>query len=511
MASTTPSAGTAFKDLDSPTVTAIPEASPQDDVPGDGRQSHERSHTTALERGKGAPRNWRGEDIITFDQRHVWHPYSPTPAAVDPIPITETEGVHLTLPDGTRLIDGMSSWWAAAHGHGHPKLKEAAHRQIETMSHVMFGGLTHEPAVALAQKLIDAVCAVPASQASETAVAADGASPGVTPLTKVFFVDSGSVAVEVAMKMCFQYQRGIGHPERTRLLTWRGGYHGDTFATMSVCDPVGGMHSLWGGLVMDHVFAPLPPARGASQESIREYLATMESLVDDTVAGIIFEPIVQGAGGMRFHDPDLLRGIRGICDRHGLLMIADEIATGFGRTGELFAMHHAGVLPDIMCVGKALTGGFMTLAATLATNEVAAAIDTPAGGGALMHGPTFMGNPLACAVGCAAVSLLNDGQWRDNVTRIEARLWEGLRPLADDACVADVRCLGAIGVVELKEPVDMEQATKACVDAGVWLRPFGKLVYTMPPFVCTDEHIDAICKAVEAVVDSQHRRVKSLA
>lgn len=418
-------------------------------------------------------------EMIDFDQRHIWHPYSPTPAKVDPVPVASAEGAYLTLADGRRLIDGMSSWWAAAHGHGHPALKQAAHEQIERMSHVMFGGLTHEPAVRLAEKLI--------GMADE-------------PLQKVFFSDSGSVAVEVAMKMCFQYSRGIGHPERTQLLTWLNGYHGDTFATMSVCDPDGGMHSLWGDLVMEHVFAPAPPARGADEHTIRAYLSEMDALVTEKIAGIIVEPVVQGAGGMRFHDEAVVRGLREICDRHGILLIADEIATGFGRTGALFTTQAAGVTPDILCVGKALTGGFMSLAATLATDEVARAIDTPEGGGVLMHGPTFMGNPLACAVAVASLSLLDDGQWRRNVARIESELTAGLAPLAQAPGVADVRCLGAIGVVELEEPVDMAMATATCVETGVWLRPFGKLVYTMPPFIATTEEVTAICRTIEEIV-----------
>lgn len=418
--------------------------------------------------------------LIDYDQRHIWHPYSPTPAPVNPLPVASAEGVYLTLTDGRRLIDAMSSWWAASFGHGHSALKQAAHEQIEQMSHVMFGGLTHAPAVRLAAKLVEL---------------------SDDPLQKVFFSDSGSVAVEVAMKMCFQYQRGIGHPERTRLLTWRNGYHGDTFATMSVCDPEGGMHAMWGDLVMDHDFAPAPPPRGASKEIIAKYLETMESLVGPRTAGIIIEPIVQGAGGMRFHDASLLAGIREICDRHGIVFIADEVATGFGRTGSLFATQQAGVTPDIVCVGKALTGGFMSLAATLATDAIAAAIDAPQGGGALMHGPTFMGNPLACAVAHAALSLLDDGQWKTATSAIEAQLTQQLSPLQGRLGVRDVRCLGAIGVVELDEPVDMAMATQTCVENGVWLRPFGKLIYTMPPFIASEAHITAICGAITAIVE----------
>lgn len=408
------------------------------------------------------------------------------PTLVTPQFVTSTEGVYLTLSDSSKLIDAMSSWWAAAFGHGHPKLKEAAHQQIETMSHVMFGGLTHSPAIELARKLIS--------------ITDNG-------LEKVFFSDSGSVAVEVSMKMAYQYQRGIGHPERHRLLTWRGGYHGDTFATMSVCDPNGGMHSMWADRVASNDFAPVPPARGASRSDIKQYLALLEEHINSSTAGIIVEPIVQGAGGMRFHDDSLIRGIRDICDRHDLVFIADEIATGFGRTGEIFATTGAGATPDILCVGKALTGGFMSLAATITTEKIAAAINTPDGGGSLMHGPTFMANPLACSVASAALELVIEGEWRRQVPNIEQRLLKGLLPLSESPVVADVRVLGAIGVVEMKEPVDMRLATEAAVAAGVWLRPFGRLVYTMPPFIVTDEQIDSICEAVAAVVSAEQRRL----
>ncbi|AIU30381.1 adenosylmethionine--8-amino-7-oxononanoate transaminase [Corynebacterium ulcerans] len=426
------------------------------------------------------------EQQVHFDQDHIWHPYSAMPAPIAPQLVTSTEGVYLTLSDGSKLIDAMSSWWAAAFGHGHPKLKEAAHQQIETMSHVMFGGITHSPAIDLAQKLVS--------------ITDEG-------LEKVFFSDSGSVAVEVAMKMAYQYQRGIGHPERHRLLTWRGGYHGDTFATMSVCDPAGGMHSMWADRVASNDFAPAPPMRGASRSNVEQYLDTLESHVNSSTAGIIIEPIVQGAGGMRFHDESLIRGIRDICDRHDLVFIADEIATGFGRTGEIFATTGAGATPDILCVGKALTGGFMSLAATITTEQIAAAINTPGGGGALMHGPTFMANPLACSVASAALELVIEGTWRKRVPEIEQGLLKGLSPLKGSPTVADVRVLGAIGVVEMKEPVDMRVATETAVAAGVWLRPFGRLVYTMPPFIATDRHIDSICEAVTAVVSAEQRRL----
>lgn len=427
-------------------------------------------------------------DIAAYDTAHVWHPYGPMPSLVAPIVIESAQGIWLHTEDGTSLIDGMSSWWAAAHGHSHPALQAAAHQQVDTMSHVMFGGLTHSPAVELARKLI--------ALTDE-------------PLDKVFFSDSGSVAVEVGLKMAYQYQRGIGHPERTRMLTWRRGYHGDTFATMSLCDPQGGMHEMWSTRVMSNVFAPHPPARGASQEAIDEYVATIESLIDPTIAGIAIEPIVQGAGGMRFHDPALLVALRQLCDRHELVLLADEIATGFGRTGAMFATQAAGVTPDILCVGKALTGGFMSLAATITTDAVARAISSPAGGGALLHGPTFMGNPLACAVASAAVDLACDPSLPSRVRAIEARLEQGLGTLSARSSVADVRVLGAIGVVEMREAIDMRLATAVLVEHGVWLRPFGRLLYTMPPFIAEPKHIDAICSAMTAVVDAIEKEAKA--
>ncbi|MFV8394671.1 adenosylmethionine--8-amino-7-oxononanoate transaminase [Corynebacterium hindlerae] len=414
-------------------------------------------------------------DIVAFDQAHLWHPYAPTPAPMDPLPVASASGVRLTLTDGRVLIDAMSSWWAAAHGHSHPALVKAAHQQIDQMSHVMFGGLTHEPAVKLGERLVR-----------------------LTGLDKVFYADSGSVSVEVAVKMALQYQRGIGHPERNRLLTWRGGYHGDTFAPMSVCDPEGGMHALWRGVLAEQKFVSAPP----SGEDFGAYVQELDAAIDDTIAAIIIEPVVQGAGGMRFHSPRLVAEIRRLCTERGILFIADEIATGFGRTGSLFACQAAGVKPDIMCVGKALTGGFMTLAATLATHEVARAIQTTEGGGALMHGPTFMGNPLACAVADAAVGLIEAGDWKSQVPRIEAELKAGLTPLKSDPRVHDVRVLGAIGVVEMKHPVDMAKTTNAAVEHGVWIRPFGKLIYCMPPFIASSAEVEQICRAIQAAVQA---------
>ncbi|MEJ5996655.1 adenosylmethionine--8-amino-7-oxononanoate transaminase [Corynebacterium sp. H130] len=419
--------------------------------------------------------NSRVDELQDLDSRLIWHPYSPAPGAMSNLPVASTSGVYLQLHDGRTLIDGMSSWWAAAHGHSHPKIVAAAKQQIDAMSHVMFGGLTHEPAVRLAETLTR-----------------------LTGLDKVFYSDSGSVAVEVAVKMALQYQRGIGHPERNKLLTWRGGYHGDTFAPMSVCDPEGGMHSLWRGVIAEQKFVSAPP----SGSDFGDFVAELEAAIDDSIAAIIIEPMVQGAGGMRFHSPALVAEVRRLCTKYGILFIADEIATGFGRTGALFACETAGVNPDIMCLGKALTGGFMTFAATLTTDAVAEAISSPAGGGALMHGPTFMGNPLACAVASAAVSLIEEGQWREQVPRIETELKAGLKPLTEDPRVQDVRVLGAIGVVEMKRPVDMKATTDAAVAGGVWLRPFGKLIYCMPPFISTSENVAQICRAVRASVEA---------
>lgn len=430
-----------------------------------------------------------GENELTaFDRTHVWHPYAPIPAPVDPLVVESAQGVVLTLADGRRLIDGMSSWWAAAHGHRHPALVQAAHQQIDTLPHVMFGGLTHRPAVDLARRLVD-----------------------ITPegLDCVFYSDSGSVSVEVAIKMALQYQRAMGHPERTKLLTWRSGYHGDTYGAMSVCDPEGGMHTLWRGTLAEQKFAPAPPVHPdfyltpvGGQPSIQDYLADFDRHIDESVAAIIVEPVVQGAGGMRLSDPALLRGLRQCADAHGVVLIFDEIATGFGRTGKLFAANWADVSPDIMCVGKALTGGMISFAATLASRAIAEAVSSPQGGGALMHGPTFMGNPTAAAISLAALDVVDSGYWQTTVPRIEHELRQGLSGLVTHPAVASVRVLGAIGVVETVKPVDMAAATAAAVSQGVWLRPFGRLVYTMPPLISTTEDIQAICRAIGAVADT---------
>ncbi len=414
-------------------------------------------------------------DIASVDATHLWHPYGSMPPAMAPRIVESADGVRLRLSDGREVVDGMSSWWAAIHGYRNPILDAAAHEQLSKMSHVMFGGLTHEPAARLAKLLVD-----------------------ITPagLDKVFLCDSGSVSVEVAIKMALQYQRTVS-VRRTKLLTWRGGYHGDTFAPMSVCDPEGGMHSLWTDVLAPQIFVAPPPVE--FDESYVAELADAVAAHADELAAVIVEPVVQGAGGMRFHDPRYLVELRRICDQHGVLLIFDEIATGFGRTGELFAADFVGVTPDVMCVGKALTGGYLTLAATLCTARVARTISEGEAGG-LMHGPTFMANPLACSIAVASTELLLAQPWRESVAAISAGLVEGLEPLRAVEGVADVRVLGAIGVVQLESSVDMRGATDAAVEAGVWLRPFRDLVYVMPPFICTADDIAQICGGVAAAV-----------
>ncbi|MBM7460556.1 adenosylmethionine--8-amino-7-oxononanoate transaminase [Rhodococcus coprophilus] len=414
------------------------------------------------------------ERIAALDADHLWHPYGAFPASTEPLVVDSATGTRLLLADGRELVDGMSSWWAAIHGYRHPVLDAAVTGQLEKMSHVMFGGLTHAPAARLAELLVE--------------ISPEG-------LDKVFLADSGSVSVEVAAKLALQYQRAVGRPERHRLLTWRGGYHGDTLAPMSVCDPEGGMHAMWTDVLVRQVFASAPP-----REFDASYVASFESVLEEhahELAGVIVEPVVQGAGGMRFHDPGYLRELRRMCDEHGLVLIFDEIATGFGRTGELFAADHAGVAPDLMCVGKALTGGYLTLAAVLCTTHIAEAISAGEGGG-VMHGPTFMGNPLACAVAVASTELLLSRDWRAEVRNLTAQLESGLAPARDLPGVTDVRVLGGIGVVETVEPVDMRAATAAAVKEGVWLRPFRNLVYTMPPYVCTPADVAAITAGVVA-------------
>ncbi len=421
------------------------------------------------------------QDMTAFDRAHVWHPYASMTDPPPVLPVAGARGVYLELADGRRLIDGMSSWWCAIHGYRHPVLDAAVREQLESMAHVMFGGLTHEPAVALARRLL-------------------ALTP--QPLERVFFADSGSVAVEVAVKMAIQYWRGRGRPRRHRLLTVRHGYHGDTLAAMSVCDPQTGMHHLFRDVVPRQLFAPAPrtPFGGTwDPRDIAPVAALLERHADE-LAAVILEPVVQGAGGMRFYHPQYLRRLRALCDAHDVLLIFDEIATGFGRTGRLFAMEHAEVTPDVLCLGKALTGGYLTLAAVLTTAEVAAGVSA-AGSGCLMHGPTFMANPLACRVACASIDLLLGRDWAGEVRRIERGLRRGLAPCRALRAVRDVRVLGAIGVVELHEPVDLRAITPRFVARGVWLRPFGPLVYTMPPYVIGEAELARLCGAIVEVLE----------
>jgi adenosylmethionine---8-amino-7-oxononanoate aminotransferase len=418
------------------------------------------------------------EELIALDRAHVWHPYGPMPGTVDPLVVESAHGVRLRLADGRQLIDGMSSWWSAIHGYRHPLLDRALLEQAGRMSHVMFGGLTHEPAVRLATRLVEIT---------------------PEPLQHVFLCDSGSVSVEVAIKMCLQYWRSIGRPGKRRLLTWRGGYHGDTLNPMSVCDPDGGMHSLWRGVLPEQVFADMPPP-GFDAGVVPDYAAHLADVIErhaDELAAVIVEPVVQGAGGMRFHDPGYLQVLRELTLAHDVLLIFDEIATGFGRSGALFGADHAAVSPDVMCLGKSMTGGYLTMAAALCTTRVADGISQGAVP-VLAHGPTFMGNPLAAAVSTASIDLLLGQDWRGSVKRIEQELVDGLAPAADLPGVNDVRVLGAIGVVQLDHQVDMVAATAAAVGAGVWLRPFRDLVYTMPAYVCDGDDMGTIANAVVA-------------
>lgn len=415
-------------------------------------------------------------ELVAFDRGHLWHPYT---SMTDP-PATRlvagASGARLRMSDGVELIDGMSSWWAAIHGYNHPVLNAALSVQADKFAHVMFGGLTHEPAIGLARRLIEL-------------------SPAG--LEHVFLADSGSVSVEVALKMVLQHQRGVGHPERTRMLTVRGGYHGDTFGCMSVCDPISGMHSMFAQVLPEQVFADRPPS---DEDDVMAWAASFRNTAAEhahELAGIIVEPRLQGAGGMHVYADSCLTVMREVADEHSLLLVFDEIATGFARTGTMFAADAAAVTPDIMCVGKALTGGYLTLAAVLCTARVAASISASESG-VLMHGPTYMGNALACAVAAASLDLLANSDWSANIARIESGLGEGLAGCRQIPGVVDVRTLGAVGVVELAHPVDVTRATDAAVELGVWLRPFRNLIYTMPPYVATDEDLARICVGIDA-------------
>jgi len=424
--------------------------------------------------------NKSSDTLIDFDRQHIWHPYSAIGANQPLWRVESAEGVRLRLADGTELIDGMSSWWSAIHGYNHPSLNNALKDQIAKMSHVMFGGLTHEPAIKLAEILVD-----------------------ITPpsIQTVFFSDSGSVAVEVSMKMAIQYWHDKGKSKKQRFLSLKNGYHGDTFGAMSVCDPVTGMHSLFSDTLTEQFFVDAPTCKfnaPCNEEDIAP-LKNQLSNNHETIAAVIMEPIVQGAGGMRFYSPEYLKQVRALCDEYGVLLILDEIATGFGRTGKLFACEYADIEPDIMCVGKALTGGYLTLAATMTTKEVSETISN-GNPGLFMHGPTFMANPLACSAGVASLELLLNADWKQNIKRIESRLIKGLSACEELNCVADVRVLGAIGVVELKEPVDLARIQPKFVEQGVWVRPFGKLVYLMPPFIMNNEDLDYLTHSLFRVL-----------
>ncbi|GAB2685959.1 adenosylmethionine--8-amino-7-oxononanoate transaminase [Saccharopolyspora gloriosae] len=415
------------------------------------------------------------DEQLAFDREHLWHPYT---SMTDPAPtrlVTGARGSRISIDGVGEVVDGMASWWSAIHGYRHPALDAAVRDQVERMSHVMFGGLTHEPAVELARRLVD--------------LTPDG-------LDRVFLADSGSVSVEVAMKMALQYQRGTGRPGRTRFLTVRGGYHGDTFDCMSVCDPDGGMHAMWSGVLPEQVFGARPPRHDADVDDWAEGFRALAAEHADRLAGLIVEPLLQGAGGMRPYSARCLAVFREVADEHGLVLVFDEIATGFGRTGTLFAAEAGPVRPDVLCVGKALTGGYLSLAATLCTAEVARGLSASESG-VLMHGPTFMGNPLACAVATASLDLLAGGGWAADVRRINA----GLQAL-HGIPAADVRVLGAVGVVQLDHEVDAAAATDAALAHGVWLRPFRDLIYTMPPYACTDEDIAAVCGGIAAAAEA---------
>ncbi|EJG1628558.1 adenosylmethionine--8-amino-7-oxononanoate transaminase [Vibrio parahaemolyticus] len=416
---------------------------------------------------------------LAFDRHHIWHPYTSTLTPLTCYPVASTNGVHIKLEDGTELVDGMSSWWSTIHGYNHPHLNQAAHQQIDQVSHVMFGGITHQPAISLCKKLL---------------------SLAPNNLEHVFLADSGSVAVEVSLKMALQYWHAKGE-RRPKFLTLRHGYHGDTFAAMSVTDPDNSMHSLYKGFLPEHIFAQSPTC-GYWDEWKPEDLADFEDKIDShhqELAAVILEPIVQGAGGMRIYHPEFLKGVRRLCDKYDLLLIADEIATGFGRTGKLFACEHADIQPDILCVGKALTGGYMTLSATLSSKHVA---DTVCGGdaGCFMHGPTFMGNPLACAVATASLELIEQGDWQQQTQQIEMLFSELLPKLEEYDLVKNTRWLGAIGVVETHRPVNMETIQALFVEHGVWIRPFGKLIYMMPPFISKPEDIEKLINAIDAAL-----------
>jgi adenosylmethionine-8-amino-7-oxononanoate aminotransferase len=420
------------------------------------------------------------QNLIAQDRKLLWHPYSAIGADLPIFPVKSAQGVRITLLDGRELIDGMSSWWSAIHGYNHPSINKALSEQLQSMAHVMFGGLTHQPAVDLATKLVEIT---------------------PTPLQTVFFADSGSVAVEVAMKMAIQYWHAKQQPAKTKLLTIRYGYHGDTFGAMSITDPVNGMHSLFADTLSQQFFADAPECgfnQSCTDQDIESLLSQLEKN-HHSIAAIILEPIVQGAGGMRFYSPEYLKRVRELCDHFNVLLILDEIATGFGRTGKLFACEHAQIEPDILCLGKALTGGYMSLAATLTTKEIAYSISS-GNPGLFMHGPTFMANPLACIAGLSSLKILLDSAWQDKILHIEKKLRTGLEVCQELAQVKTVRVLGAIGVVELYLPVEMKIIQPQLVNEGVWVRPFNRLIYLTPPYIITDDDLNQLINAIIKII-----------
>ena len=420
------------------------------------------------------------EQLLKIDQNSIWHPYSAMSSDSPVYHVVSADGVRLKLSNGQELIDGMSSWWSVIHGYNHPEMNQALERQLKDMAHVMFGGLTHTPAMELTKQLI---------------------SITPKPLDAVFYSDSGSVSVDIAMKMAIQYWYAKGEPKRQRFISLHSAYHGDTFGAMSVCDPVTGMHSLFSDVLPEQVFVQQPQCRFGEECSESDIAPLKQALVDhgDHIAALIMEPIVQGAGGMWFYSADYLKQARELCDEYNVLLIFDEIATGFGRTGKLFACEHANVAPDIMCIGKALTGGYLSLAATLTTKDIHSTIDSGEPG-VFMHGPTFMANPLACTAALTSIRLLLESNWQDNINRIQKLLEKGLAPCRGMQHVDDVRVLGGIGVVELNEPVDMKNIVPRFVDAGVWIRPFGRLVYLMPPYIINNNDLNTLTNAIVKII-----------